>query len=234
MRNFAIGCSGLVVWPAGVLLLFLLAGNSKAQLGGFDRVTVPNGRAVLEIRKGAQPASPNLLFTAVITVGPTSGTTSLLLQQAQVQDIFNPLAPAASWAVVLGSMAGFSLGGGCARSNLIDFPFINNNRPVILRVTGTTSQVITLTIANSDQYDSVDCIVQQNGQVLYMLTNHTQGTLELRREVSGSWLLSGTTLARHHSLCGWRASIHRQGASTGALAPLDRTRLTERPCRMIS
>lgn len=76
------------------------------------------------------------------------------------------------------SLTAFSLGGGCGRSNLIDFPYINNNRPEILRITGTTQQVITLGIVNSDQYDSIDCTVTGNGQVLYLLTNRTRQTLE--------------------------------------------------------
>jgi hypothetical protein len=86
---------------------------------------------------------------------------------------------------VLSSSTAFSLGGGCGRSNLIDFPFINANRPQILRITGTTQQVITLGIAGTDLYDSVDCAVQGNGQVLYMLTNRTLKKLEFRREQGG-------------------------------------------------
>jgi hypothetical protein len=170
-------------------LLGVMSGEALAQLGGFDRITTPNGRAVLEIRKGTHLASPDLLFTAVVTAGPSSGTTSLLLQQALVQDVFNSALPAAPWTVVRSSFTGFSLGGGCGRSNLIDFPFINANRPEILRITGTNNQVITLTIANTDQYDSIDCIVQGDGQVLYMLTNRTQKKLEFRREVSGTLAL---------------------------------------------
>lgn len=189
MRNSERFSPRFMLWSLGMLLPMLPMGGAVAQLGGFDRSTTPNGRVVLEIRKGTHPTSPNLLFTAAITVGPTSGTTSLLLQQAQLQDIFNAAVPAAGWTVVRSSMSGFSLGGGCGRSNQIDFPYINNNRPEILRVTGTTGQVITPTISNSDQYDSVDCVVQGNGQVLYMLTNRTQGVLELRREQSGSLIL---------------------------------------------
>jgi hypothetical protein len=86
---------------------------------------------------------------------------------------------------VRSSITAFSLGGGCGRNNLIDFPFINNNRPEILRITGTTQQVITLGITNSDQYDSIDCSVSPSGQVLYLLTNRTRQTLELRREQGG-------------------------------------------------
>jgi hypothetical protein len=86
---------------------------------------------------------------------------------------------------VRSSITAFSLGGGCGRNNLIDFPFINNNRPEILRITGTAQQVITLGITNSDQYDSIDCTVNRSGQVLYLLTNRTRQTLELRREQGG-------------------------------------------------
>ena len=175
---------------AWILLVVVASGiftsETNAQLGGFNRISTPNGRAVLEIRKGTHPASPNLLFTAVITTGPSAGTTSLLLQQATVQDVFNPALPAAAWSVVRSSFTGFSLGGGCGRSNLIDFPFINANRPEILRITGTTAQVIVLNVANSDQYDSIDCLLQNDGQILYMLTNRTQKKLELRREAAGA------------------------------------------------
>ena len=167
------------------ILLLVTNSTAWAQFASTIRLTSPIGRTVVEIRKGTQPANPRLLFTAAITAGPTGGTTSLLLQQAFLEDIFNPAAPAAGWTTVLSTSTAFSLGGGCGRNNLIDFPFINNNRPQILRITGTTQQVITLGIAGNDQYDSIDCVVQGNGQVLYMLTNRTLSKLELRREQGG-------------------------------------------------
>ncbi len=178
-------------WARGARAFVLLAaalalGPATAQrLGTFNRVTTPNGRQVLEIRQGLHPANSQLLFTAVITAGPTGGTTSVLLQQALVRDIFNQNAPAAGWTVVRSTATAFSLGGGCGRSNLIDFPYINNNRPEILRITGTTQQVITLGIAGTDQYDSIDCRTQPDGRVLYMLTNRTRQRLEFRREQGG-------------------------------------------------
>ncbi len=159
--------------------------EASAQFGSFSRITSPNGRQVLEIRMGTMPANRNLVFTAVITAGPISGSTSLMLQQALARDIFNASGPAPGWTVVRSSLTAFSLGGGCGRNNLIDFPYINNNRPEILRITGTTQQVITLGIVNSDQYDSIDCTVNGNGQVLYLLSNRTRQTLELRREQGG-------------------------------------------------
>lgn len=171
--------------PAVALLLLAICGDVLAQFASTLRLTTPNGRSVLEIRKGTQPANSRLLFTAVITAGPISGSTSLLLQQSLVDDIFNPGAPAAGWTVVRSSITAFSLGGGCGRNNLIDFPFINNNRPEILRITGTTQQVITLGIAGNDQYDSIDCLVQADGRLLYMLTNRTRQRLEFRREQGG-------------------------------------------------
>lgn len=175
---------------AQVMLLTLICMSvAQAQFPGTPRVTSPNGRAVLEIRKGTQPANSNLLFTAVITAGPISGSTSLLLQQSLIRDLFNPGAPAAGWTVVRSSITAFSLGGGCGRNNLIDFPFINANRPEILRITGTTQQVITLGIPGSDQYDSIDCVMQRDGRVLYMLTNRTRRTLEFRREQGGLMVL---------------------------------------------
>ncbi len=169
-----------------VLLLTLPFTAAVAQFGSFARVTTPNGRSVLEVRMGTMPANRNLVFTAVITAGPISGSTSLMLQQALAPDIFNPTGPAAGWTVVRSSITAFSLGGGCGRNNLIDFPFINNNRPEILRITGTTQQVITLNISgNNDQYDSIDCTVNEAGQVAYILTNRTRQRLELRREQGG-------------------------------------------------
>jgi hypothetical protein len=170
---------------AFALLLCCVASDALAQFASNIRLTNPIGRTVLEIRKGTQPANPRLLFTAVITAGPTGGTTSILLQQAFLRDIFNPAVPAAGWTTVLSTGTAFSLGGGCGRNNLIDFPFINNNRPVILRITGTTSQIITLGIAGTDQYDGADCLVQRDGRVLYMLTNRTRQRLEFRREQGG-------------------------------------------------
>lgn len=140
---------------------------------------------MLELRTGTQPANPRLLFTAAITAGPTGGTTSLLLHQMPIADLFNPAVPAAGWVTVRSSSTAFSLGGGCGRNNLIDFPFINNFRPEILRITGTTQQVITLGIIGNDQYDSIDCVTQRDGRVLYMLTNRTRQRLELRREQGG-------------------------------------------------
>lgn len=169
-----------------VFLLMAPSGEASAQFGNFSRITSPNGRKVLEIRMGTMPANRNLVFTAVITAGPISGSTSLMLQQALARDIFNPSGPAPGWTVVRSSLTAFSLGGGCGRNNLIDFPFINNNRPEILRITGTTQQVITLNISgNNDQYDSIDCSVSSSGQVIYILTNRTRQTLELRREQGG-------------------------------------------------
>ncbi len=167
------------------LLFCVVSSDALAQYASNIRLTNPIGRTVLEIRKGTQPANPRLLFTAVITAGPTGGTTSLLLQQAYLRDIFNPAAPAAAWITVRSSLTAFSLGGGCGRNNLIDFPFINNSRPEILRITGTTHQVITLGIAGNDQYDSIDCGVQGDGDVLYVLTNRTRNRMELRREQGG-------------------------------------------------
>jgi hypothetical protein len=169
-----------------VLLLILPVSAAVAQFNNFSRITTPNGRSVLEVRMGTMPANRNLVFTAVITAGPVSGSTSLMLQQALAADIFNPSGPAAGWTVVRSSITAFSLGGGCGRNNLIDFPFINNNRPEILRITGTTQQVITLNISgNNDQYDSIDCTVNEAGQVAYILTNRTRQRLELRREQGG-------------------------------------------------
>lgn len=181
-----LGFSTLFARQLSTLLLFLAAAHSaEAQFSGLSRITSPNGRQVLEIRMGTMPANRNLVFTSVITAGPISGSTSLMLQQALARDIFNAAGPAPGWTVVRSSITAFSLGGGCGRNNLIDFPFINNNRPEILRITGTTQQVITLGITNSDQYDSIDCSVNGNGQVLYLLTNRTRQTLELRREQGG-------------------------------------------------
>lgn len=172
------------IWKCG-LLLALLSTVAHAQFPTFTRVTTPNGRPVLEIRMGTMPANRHTVFTAVITSGPISGSTSLMLQQALIQDVFNPGAPAAGWTVVRSSINAFSLGGGCGRSNLLDFPFINGARPEILRITGTAAQVITLGITNSDQYDSIDCRVSPNGQVYYLLSNRTRQTLELRKEQGG-------------------------------------------------
>lgn len=171
---------------AQVLWLAMACATSlHAQLPSYSRVTSPNGRAVLEIRMGTSPANRHTLFTAVITAGPTSGSTSVMLQQGLIQQIFDPSSAAPGWTVVRSSINAFSLGGGCGRSNLIDFPYINGTRPEILRITGTAQQVITLGITNTDQYDSIDCRVSPNGQVLYLLGNRTRQRLELRKEQGG-------------------------------------------------
>jgi hypothetical protein len=178
--------------PVAAVLITVLAGfasEASAQFASNIRLTNPIGRTVLELRKGTQPANPRLLFTAAITAGPTGGTTSLLLQQMPIADLFDPAVPAASWVTVRSSATAFSLGGGCGRGNLIDFPFINNSRPEILRISGTTQQVITPSIAGNDLYDSIDCMTQGDGRVLYMLTNRTRRTLEMRREQGGILVL---------------------------------------------
>jgi len=168
------------------ILLVLSASVATAQYPGNIRLTSPIGRTVLEVRSGTQPDNPRLLFTAAVTAGPTGGTTSLLLHQQFIADIFNPAIPAAGWVTVRSSTNAYSLGGGCGRNNLIDFPFINGSRPEIIRVTGTSHQVITLPITeNNDQYDSITCITEASGRVLYMLTNRTRSRLEMRREQGG-------------------------------------------------
>lgn len=156
-----------------------------AQLPGLQPVLTPNGSAVFEARFGTQPANRGLIFLAVITAGPVSGSTSVLLMQSPVAALFTPGNPPPGWTTVRSSISAYSLGGGCGRNNQIDFPYINGTRPEILRITGTTQQVVTLGITNTDQYDSIDCVVQGNGQVLYMLTNRTRQRLELRREQGG-------------------------------------------------
>ncbi len=173
-----------------VLALAMACGDAAAQFASTQRLSNPNGRVVLELRRGTQPANPNLLFTAAITAGPTGGTTSVLLQQAYVSDIFNPSAPAAGWTTVRSTSTAFALGGGCGRNNLIDFPYINNNRPEILRITGTTHTIVTPGIpGNNDQYDSIDCVVQSDGRVLYTLSNRTRRKLELRRDQGNQLVL---------------------------------------------
>jgi hypothetical protein len=214
-------CRSLRAVAAVAVALLGYAGEGAAQFAGNLRLTNPIGRTVLELRMGTQPANPRLLFTAAITAGPTGGTTSLLLHQMPVADLFNPAVPDAGWVTVRSSISAFSLGGGCGRNNLIDFPFINNNRPEILRITGTTQQVITLGIAGNDQYDSVDCALQADGRVLYMLTNRTRRTLEFRREQGGLLVLVrdnfGTVVTPFAG--GMRPSLIRVRRPFGALAP---------------
>jgi hypothetical protein len=171
---------------AGIALVLSWAGGAaQAQLPTFQPLLSPNGARVLEVRFGSQPANRGLVFVAAITAGPVSGSTSVLLMQSTAAQLFTPGSPAPGWTTVRSAISAYSLGGGCARGNLIDFPFINGSRPEILRITGTTQQVITLGISNSDQYDSIDCSASPSGQVVYMLTNRTRQRLELRREQGG-------------------------------------------------
>jgi hypothetical protein len=174
------------------LVLFSLASAPRAQaqvpLGNFTRVVTPNGLSVLEIRMGSEPANGNLLFTAVITAGPISGSTNVMLQTTLAGNLLNPSATVPGFVVVRSAISAYSLGGGCGRGNIVDFPYINGSRPEILRITGTTHQVITLGLPGNDQYDSIDCVVFA-GQTFYAMTNRTRHRLELRKEQGGMLVL---------------------------------------------
>ena len=171
--------SPLLLRCAAVLFGLATAADAGAQL---TRVTSPNGRKVLEIRTGAQP-NTGLLRTLVVTAGPAAGTTSLMVNTAFVSDIFGPNPPPMTWTVLVSSGTLFSLAGGCARGNLVDFPYINNNKLAIARFTGTTSTIITATINSADNYHSVNCVASPDGNgTLYILVNGTAQRTEIWRQ----------------------------------------------------
>ena len=155
-----------------------------------DVVTNVN-REVLETRLGMTTGLGSILDKLVVTVvtaGPNPGTTSLIGASINGSTLFNGGAnPAFANVVASGSI--FSLGGGCRRGSMIDFPFINANRPRIARYNPDTGQyiVVTPSIAGTDLYDSIDCVVSTLGTI-FATTNRTLDRVEIYRDSGGGFV----------------------------------------------
>ncbi len=123
-----------------------------------SRSLSPNGRPVQEIRFGEEPGGNNLRVV-IVTNGPTAGTTTLLTGVGAPHLWYDPSQQAPTFTDVIASGTVFSLGGGCRRGNQLDFPFINGNRPQIMRVQNGQATVFPLPITDNLLYDSAECAV---------------------------------------------------------------------------
>lgn len=154
---------------AGALAMMALP--AQAQLAVLvERTVNPNGRTVQEIRIGADPSGATQLRTVVITNGPTAGTTSLLTSVTEVNALLAGTSPAPTWTTVIAAGTAFSLGGGCRRGNQLDFPFIDANRPKILRFVGNAAGiVVNVPVTDNDFYDSADCVATSDQTATYFI-----------------------------------------------------------------
>lgn len=121
-----------------------------------------NGRPIQELRLGDVPSGGTLRLVAV-TNGPTAGTTTLVTAAGTRQQWLDPAVPAPTFTETIASGTVFSVGGGCTRGNRTDFPFINNNRPNVLRFTGNTSTVIPALTFDTGNFDSAECRAAPDG-----------------------------------------------------------------------
>ncbi len=165
--------------------LATIAPTAQAQLSVLAERTVnPNGRTVQEIRIGADPSGATQLRTVVITNGPTAGTTSLLTAVTEVNALLAGTSPAPTWTTVIAAGTAFSLGGGCRRGNQLDFPFIDANRPKILRFVGSAAGiVVNVPVTGKDLYDSADCVATSDQLATYFIySNRSLSRLPLFRD----------------------------------------------------
>jgi hypothetical protein len=165
--------------------LAAIALPAQAQLTVLAERTVnPNGRTVQEIRIGADPSGTTQLRTVVITNGPTAGTTSLLTSVTEVNALLAGTGPAPTWTTVIAAGTAFSLGGGCRRGNQLDFPFIDANRPKLLRFVGSAAgTVIDVPVTDNNLYDSADCVATSDQTTTYFIySNRSLSRLPLFRD----------------------------------------------------
>jgi hypothetical protein len=156
------------VWAA--LLCLLPATDLLAQVTvEKQRAVAVNGRPVQEIRLAREPGSRTLMRAVVVTNGPTAGTTSLLTALADANAWPDSAAAAPVFTPVVASGTVFSVGGGCNRGNQLDFPYIDGNRPRILRIVNGTPTVITPAIAGNELFDSADCTPSGDGTRTYFI-----------------------------------------------------------------
>lgn len=156
-----------------------------------------NGRPVQEIRLGNEPgASRTQLRMMVLTNGPMAGTTTLLTAVGDANALVDSAVPAPTFTPVIASGTVFSVGGGCTRGNQVDFPYINADRPLILRFIGGNATVITPFTGDSDRYDSAECTVSGDGtETYFMYTNRTASRLDVFRDRGGATDLEGALVA---------------------------------------
>ncbi len=175
---------------AGLAALGPILFGSSAHAGSADyihnRNAVPvNGRQVFEVRLGTSVRTSDGLeipLVVVVTGGPTPGTTTLAGAQLDGASLFDG-GPNPSFTNIVASGGIFSLGGGCERGTVTEFPFILTNRPRIARFNSSTGlfSVVTPTIAGTDSYDSIDCAPSPVG-TLFATTNSTLGRVEIYRD----------------------------------------------------
>jgi len=172
-----------------VLLLSVFAVEAFAQATVVrTRTLAVNGRPVQEIRLANEPGGSRTLMRAVVvTNGPTAGTTSLMTAVADANVWADSTAAAPVFTPVVASGTVFSAGGGCLRGNQLDFPFINGNRPRVLRVTAGAANVITPNIAGNEQFDSAECTVSGDGtRTIYIFSNFSTQRLWLMVDTGGA------------------------------------------------
>jgi hypothetical protein len=137
------------------------------------KIVQVNGRPVQEVRLGEVPGSNNLRVV-VVTNGPTAGTTSLLTAVGTPEQWLDAATLAPTFTATIPSGTVFSLGGGCRRGNQVDFPFINNNRPNVLRFTGGTPTIIPALTFDTTNFDSAECRAAPDGsRTTYLFSNRT-------------------------------------------------------------
>ena len=160
-----------------------------------SRIVSPNGRTVQEIRFGNEPGSNRRrVRMLIVTNGPTSGTTTLATAVADVNDWVDSNAPQPVFTEVIPSGTVFSAGGGCLRGNQLDFPFIDGNRPKILRIVGGNAIIVPVGV-DSDLYDSADCAVSGDGaRTFFIFTNRTLQRLFFYNDAGGANDLQNPTV----------------------------------------
>lgn len=156
-----------------------------------------NGRGLFELRLGGTYVAPSGgsagagLLVGAVTSGPTSGTTSLIAGVLDLNKLFDPVQPLPGFTTVVPTGSVFSLGGGCLRGGQTDFPYINGNRPAIVRYGGAGFIVVvpTLTgISPTNQYDSADCAVDRNAtRTVYAFSNRSLNRVELWQDGAGGF-----------------------------------------------
>lgn len=185
--------SNRVTVPLSPMLRFALAiASATLPLAAFaDQVLAtrdlqPNGRQVQEIRFGEEPGSRNLRVL-VLTNGPTAGTTTVLTAVASTAAWTDPSVPPPTFTTIIPSAAAFSIGGGCRRGNQVDFPYIENFRPKILRFTNGVLSTVNVLPFDSDQYDSAECAASLDGsRTFFIYSNRNVNRLAIMVDRGGA------------------------------------------------